>query len=106
MAATCVTLRHDATWFSYWDACALAERIATSNYASLVVLDLGQTTETTTAALARLIAIRRDLLKDGRDLRIAGLTGRAYELYRIAGLPGARPRAKCPKGSGTSRRVA
>ena len=104
MSATCVTLKHDASWFSFWDACAVAARVATSGHPALVLLDLSQTIDTTTAALARLVLLRRDLLRSGSDLKIIGLLGRARDLYEVSRLAGALPRVKPP--ADTQERVA
>ena len=94
MAVKHVTLRHDASWFSYWDACAVAARVATSGHPSLVLLDLRQTVDTTTAALARLVLLRRELLRVHSDLKIVGLFGRAKDLYEVSRLAGALPRVE------------
>jgi anti-anti-sigma regulatory factor len=56
-----------------------------------VVLDLNQTEEATTAAFARLVRLRRDLLNAGRDLRLRGLKARAAQLWRISRLAAVLP---------------
>ena len=48
-----------------------------------VVFDLEMAEDATTAGFARLVLLRRDLLRDGRDLRLSGLTRRTANLWRI-----------------------
>ncbi len=56
-----------------------------------VVLDLNQAVDATTAAFARLVLLRRDLLKDGRDLRLCGLKARTAQIWRVNRLSGVLP---------------
>ena len=56
-----------------------------------VVLDLQRTEDADTAAFARLVVLRRDLLKDGRDLRLRGLKQRAKSLWTISKLASVLP---------------
>ena len=83
-----ITIRHEGKYLSYEDACQLARK-AVRLGSALVCIDLQRAIDAATAALARLIALRRDLLKAGRDLRILGLGRRAgavYEVHRMASL--------------------
>jgi hypothetical protein len=73
------------------DAADLAGRILSQPLPSSVNLCLHNTTDTSTAALATLILLRRDLLRRGRDLRILGLHGRAASIYDINRLGRALP---------------
>ncbi|HEX8914142.1 MAG TPA: STAS domain-containing protein [Humisphaera sp.] len=59
--------------------------------ARTVVLDLHQTEDASTAAFARLVLLRRDLLKDGRDLRLRGLKARAAQIWRVNRLASVLP---------------
>ena len=74
---------HDQFCFSHQDACE-AEKIAWEmRLASTVTIDLANTEDASTAALARLVLLRRNLLRAGRDLRLVGLHGRAGHLYHL-----------------------
>jgi anti-anti-sigma regulatory factor len=48
-----------------------------------IVLDLTSAKDATTAAFARLVLLRKQLLKRGRDLRLRGLQERAARVWRI-----------------------
>jgi ABC-type transporter Mla MlaB component len=87
-------VRTDASLLDYPVACDLAARLSPDGPEGLIYLDLRHTPSTTTGALARLIFLRRDLLKSGRDLRIVGLNGRARALYEVYGLAEALPCAQ------------
>lgn len=71
--------------FSHRDACRLFELARTST-AQILIVDLHEAVDTDTAALARLILLRRRLLRVGRDLRISGMRDRVANLYHIARL--------------------
>lgn len=58
-----------------------------------VIIDLSKVEEITTAALARLVLLRRQLKKHGRDLKIVGLRSRAEKLFEINRLSGVLPRS-------------
>ena len=77
---------------SYGDACAIARRVFAAGSWRPVHLHLTETTATSTAALARLILLRRELLGRGGDLRLVGLKGRAEALYEINRLDKLLPR--------------
>lgn len=83
VAPNYTTIRHKGMQFSCADACRLAQRVAEVRSPVLVFIWLEQTTETTTPALTRLVLLRRDLLKEDRDLRLIGLNGRAKGLYEV-----------------------
>lgn len=87
-------IRHEDGLLAYADACEIARRIVADRPEQVVFLDLEATTHTTTAALARLILLRRDLLRSGRDLRIVGLHGTAAGLYEINRLGNLLPRVR------------
>ena len=95
-----ITIHHEGKYLSYEDACQLARRVIVEDGSALVCIDLRSASDAATAALAKLIALRRDLLKVGRDLRILGLGRRAgavYEVHRMANL---LPREPVATGSG------
>ncbi len=61
----------------------------------VVVLDLRRTQDTTTAALAALIILRKHQIQAGGDLLLLGLTGKAQYLYEILRLTKILPRRPC-----------
>ena len=79
--------------FSYDDACKTAEQALVANSGRIARICLEKVTGTTTSALARLILLRKDLLRSGRDLQLVGLKGRAKTLYEICRLDGVLPQA-------------
>ena len=76
---------------SYHDAVDLAEAVRSSSKGGTAVIDLTDTNETTTAALARLIVLRRKLRRSGGDLRLVHLHGLARRLYDVNRLTHALP---------------
>lgn len=84
-------VRFPARRLDYGDACMLARSIAAGS-SRVVHIHLEQTSETSTAALARLIVLRQRMLASGRDLDIVGLSGRAEALYEISRLGRLLPR--------------
>ena len=88
-----MTISHDDARLSYSDALRIAEDLPSGCGARLIVVDVGRAEEATTAALARLILLRRELLQAGRDLRILGLRSQVEALYEICRLAGLLPRA-------------
>jgi len=95
-----MAVRHCAPRLSAQDAIRIAEQVRGFARARVVLIDLRRTTEATTAALARLILLRKRLLAKGRDLRIRGLCGRADALYRMTRMERLLPR----RGPGRSGR--
>ena len=87
------TILFRSSSLGYGDACRIARRVAPRRSWRLVYIHLPGTFETSTAALARLIVLRRELLRRGRDLRIVGLHGRARALYEISRLENVLPLA-------------
>jgi len=86
-----MTIKHQGNRLSYHDAARIAEHALTGGPVRTVLIDLEQTHETTTAALARLVVLRRHLLNSGRDLCILGLRGRAKVLYELCHLTNLLP---------------
>lgn len=82
---------HDSPRFTYDDANRVASCALREAGTPTVVVDLAHTTETTTAALARLVGLRGWLLRHGRDLRMRGPGGPAKGLYEISRLERALP---------------
>jgi hypothetical protein len=58
--------------FSHHDADAISRWAFGSEAPHTVVVDLSHVTDATTAAFATLVVLRRQLLRDGRDLRLSG----------------------------------
>ncbi len=87
-----LTITYRGWEFLYDDACKIAERAQTTIGNKITCIRLEGVTDTTTAALARLILLRLNLLKSGRDLQIVGLCKRAQALYEVDKLEGALPR--------------
>jgi hypothetical protein len=56
-----------------------------------VVIDFSLAPDATTAAFAALVLLRRQLLAQGRDLRLEGLAGRAYQVYCVNRLESVLP---------------
>ena len=96
-AAGVSMVSHGAARLDAIAAAAIAEQVWRAGPAPTVLLDLRWTTETTTAALARLILLRARLLRAGRDLMIVGLRGRAEALYEITRLTRILPRVRLPR---------
>lgn len=80
-----------ATRLTHDEACRLCE-LAHASGAQSIVLDLSRSQEASTSAFARLVLLRRELLKTGRDLRIAALHGRPAKLFEVHRLDGVLPR--------------
>lgn len=72
--------------FSHEDARAISRWALRRETAHTVVVDLSHATDATTAAFATLVVLRRQLLRDGRDLRVSGLRDRAHYVYAISRL--------------------
>jgi anti-anti-sigma regulatory factor len=54
--------------------------------ARTVIVDLRRVNDITTAAFAKLVLLRRELLRSGRDLRLKGLHSRVASVWRISKL--------------------
>jgi hypothetical protein len=94
-----VVIRLSRRYLSYDDAVAVARQARCGGGRGAVVLLLPETADTTTAALARLVVLRQELLRAGRDLCVSGLVGRAERLYGICRLNRLLPRC-APDGAG------
>ena len=82
--------------FSHHEACriadvALSSRPGGGRLAPVVIVDLKNAADATTSAFARLVLLRRLLLKTGRDLRLVNLRDRAKGLYQINRLASVLP---------------
>ena len=80
--------------FSHEEACRIAELAVRAASTRTIVVDLSQAEWAATAAFARLVLLRQQLLRSGRDLRLAGLHDHAAALYDISRLGGVLPRSE------------
>ncbi len=92
MVASQMTISCDCDYLSYDRACDIADQALVAGGNDVIHIGLHRVMETTTAALARLIALRCNLRKSGRDLRIAGLHGQAEDLYEFNRMKSILPR--------------
>ena len=79
---------------SYEKACEIANQASAVRGHDMIRLELERVVETTTAALARLVALRRNLRRSGRDLKITGLCGQAESIYEFNGMATLLPRGQ------------
>ena len=91
MMASQMTISCDSNYLSYERACDIANK-ALAIGGDKIRIVLNCVVETTTAALARLIALRCNLRRSGRDLIIAGLHGQAENLYEFNRMASLLPR--------------
>lgn len=76
---------------SYREASRIFEHVVRCTSARTVIIDLKRVRDATTSGFARLVLLRRTLLRAGRDLRLAGLHDRVACLYGINRLAGVLP---------------
>ena len=69
--------------FSHSEACRIADLVLGQGRARTVIIDLKHVADATTSAFARLVLLRRLLLRTGRDLRLTNLRDRAASLYQV-----------------------
>ena len=72
-----------ANSISHSEACHIADFVLGQGRVRTVVLDLKNAVEITTSAFARLVLLRRLLLRTGRDLLLTNLRDRAASLYQV-----------------------
>jgi hypothetical protein len=77
------TLIHEGRLFGHDDADRISRWIAGRSRARRIILDLQRAEHATTSAFARLVLLRRTLLRDGRDLQLLNLCKSARALYEI-----------------------
>jgi len=83
VAGDITIIAFNGNYLSYEKACEIARQASAVRGHSTIRLELQHVIETTTAALARLVALRCSLRKSGRDLRITGLCGQAESIYEF-----------------------
>lgn len=86
-----------ASRLTHSDVLDIGRGILRKSQGKVVVLDLRRTQETTTAALAGLIVLRKRQIRAGGDLLLLGLTGKAQYLYEILHLTKILPRRPCAR---------
>ena len=69
--------------FSHTEACRIANLAVCQGRARTVIIDLKNAADATTSAFARLVLLRRLLLRTGRDLLLTNLRDRAASLYQV-----------------------
>jgi anti-anti-sigma regulatory factor len=77
--------------FAHPDAFRIFADVLGHLAARTVVIDLSVADDATTSAFARLVLLRRELLRMGCDLRIKGLRDRAARLYQVSRLDSVLP---------------
>ena len=92
MSTSELMIRFWSERLTYEDACEISRRVLAGHSTTRVSLGLDRVRNTSTAALARLAVLRRDLLHAGRDMRIVGLKDRAESLYETNRLQRILPR--------------
>jgi anti-anti-sigma regulatory factor len=86
IARTTITIKPSTSRLSYSDASEISQQAIRRGGDNDFLVDLEQTSEISTAALARLVLLRSRLLKIGSDLHIQGLRGKAKDVYDICRL--------------------
>jgi anti-anti-sigma regulatory factor len=79
--------------FAHPDAFRIFADVLEHQDAKTVVIDLSVAEDATTSAFARLVLLRRELLRQGSDLRLRGLRDRAARLYEVSRLNSVLPLA-------------
>ena len=92
VARNTTTIACNSDCLSYETACEIANQAVAVRGHEAIHLELQRVAETTTAALARLIALRCSLRKAGRDLDITGLCGQAESIYEFNQMAALLPR--------------
>ena len=96
MVCQATSLSSGSRCFAHRDAYKLFTETLRGVLASVaggtVILDLSGVDEVTTSAFARLVLLRRELRRQGRDLKLVGLRSRAEKLYEINRLNHVLPR--------------
>ena len=86
------TIVHQGDRFSHDDADRMSRRAEMGPAASRIIIDLTSASEADTSAFARLVLLRRSLLRSGRDLAITGLRDQARGLFEVNRLETVLPR--------------
>jgi ABC-type transporter Mla MlaB component len=81
-----------ASYFAHREACRVCDRVRKVRETQTIIIDMSHVREATTSAFAKLVLLRRELRRGGRDLVITGLRDRALRLYEITRLDSVLPR--------------
>jgi anti-anti-sigma regulatory factor len=81
-----MTITHEGNSLSYADSDRIARKAIESRDCRTVLVNIGNARVASTAALAKLVVLRRELLKSGRDMRLVGLAEQPQQLRRICRL--------------------
>ena len=79
-----------AEHLTHQEACRLA-KLAKASDSAMVALDLNKVRDASMPGFARLVLLRRELLRLGRDLRIRGLQHQPAHLFEVHRLSGVLP---------------
>lgn len=77
------TIVHDSEAFLHEHADRVSRWIVRGNRPRKIVIDLSRARRASTSAFARLVVLRRALLKNGRDLRIINLQSQVRGVYEV-----------------------
>lgn len=83
--------------FNHDQARAISRRVLAGPWrqrAAVVVIDLSRADDATTAAFAALVLLRRELLRRGGDLRLAGMRDRTRQVYAVNRLDAVLPQQR------------
>lgn len=91
MVASQSTILPANDYLSHGEACRLANLALKKSATRTVIIDLSRCRQASTAAFARLVLLRRAMLDQRRDLRLAGLGGRPAQLFEVHRLASVLP---------------
>ncbi len=89
------TNTNSAGFFTYRHANCIANSVSDGPNRGKILINLSGVSKTDTAALARLVVLRRELRRNGRDLVICGIAGKARALYEIQRFDELLPLCQC-----------
>lgn len=96
MVCQAAPIMSDSRCFAHQDAYALFNSTLASarlrEHGATVIIDMSQVEEVTTSAFARLVLLRRELRRQGKDLKLTGLRLRAEKVYEVNRLSTVLPR--------------
>jgi anti-anti-sigma regulatory factor len=104
MVASQSTILPAAAFLSHAEAARLASLATRLSENPVVLLDLSRCERASTAAFARLVLLRRALMANGRDLRLAGLHDQPARLFEVHRLDGVLPTLPVTKFADIARR--
>jgi anti-anti-sigma regulatory factor len=84
-------IRPKAHRFTHPDANRIFQAVMHTPSWKTVIIDLSKAEDATTSAFARLVILRRELLRHGRDLRLVGLRDRVRKVYDVNRLSSVLP---------------